>query len=97
MKKALLLLFVAAGMAISAGTAKQESGTPAVTFEKSVIDLGNIRKDSEAICEFKFTNTGNAPLVVQSVKGQCGCTGRKNPLLPAEQHLLKSNTIHQPV
>jgi hypothetical protein len=74
MKKALLLLFVAAGMAISAGTTKQDSGTPAITFEKSVIDMGNIRKDSEAICEFKFTNTGNAPLVVQSVKGQCGCT-----------------------
>lgn len=73
MKKALLLLFAAAGLAISAGAPKLENA-PAIAFEKEVIDMGNIRKDSEAVCEFKFTNTGTAPLIIESIKGQCGCT-----------------------
>lgn len=45
-----------------------------ITFEATVVDFGNIVEGTEQIRTFKFTNTGTAPLVISSIKGQCGCT-----------------------
>lgn len=78
MKKAIAcLLFVAAFISVKA----QELSTGAkavegavITFESSVIDFGNVQEGTKPIRTFKFTNTGTAPLVISSIKGQCGCT-----------------------
>ena len=58
-----------------------------IEFETTVIDYGTIEKGANGIRVFKFTNTGNAPLVVSAVKSSCGCTVPKKPeapILPGE-------------
>lgn len=58
-----------------------------IEFESTVIDYGTIEKGADGIRVFKFTNTGNAPLIVSNVKSSCGCTVPKKPekpILPGE-------------
>jgi hypothetical protein len=45
---------------------------PTITFEKSVLDLGEIGTDSKRTGEFKFTNTGKSPLKILQVHSCCG-------------------------
>ena len=56
--------------------------TPKIEFETTVIDYGTIEKGADGVRVFKFKNTGNAPLVVTSVKSSCGCTVPKKPEAP---------------
>lgn len=78
MKKAIAcLLFAAVFISVKAQdlskAAKAVEGA-VITFETSVIDFGNVEEGTKPIRTFKFTNTGTAPLVISSIKGQCGCT-----------------------
>ena len=78
MKKAIAcLLFVAVFISVKAqdlsSAAKAVEGA-VITFEESVIDFGNVVEGSEQVRTFKFTNSGTAPLIISSIKGQCGCT-----------------------
>ncbi len=79
--------------------AKQEADPngPAIKFEKQTIDYGIIDKGSDGTREFKFTNTGKAPLKIKSVKSTCGCTiptYPKNEIMPGESAVInvKYNT-----
>lgn len=73
MKKAIaVLLILFAALNLNSQGAPAEG--PKITFETEVIDFGNVNQGSEQIRTFKFTNTGNAPLIISSIKGQCGCT-----------------------
>ncbi|MEC8248864.1 MAG: DUF1573 domain-containing protein [Bacteroidota bacterium] len=56
--------------------------TAKIEFETTVIDYGTIEKGADGVRVFKFKNTGNAPLVVTSVKSSCGCTVPKKPETP---------------
>ena len=47
---------------------------PKISFESTLCDLGQIAQGTNNICEFKFTNTGQAPLKITNVKRTCGCT-----------------------
>jgi Protein of unknown function (DUF1573) len=86
MKKAIaFLLIVFTALQMQAQGAAAEG--PKITFETEVIDFGNVAQGSEQIRTFKFTNTGNAPLIISSIKGQCGCTSipdswPKDPIPP---------------
>lgn len=78
MKKAIaLLLIVAAVTGLRAQdlapAAKALEGA-VITFEATVIDFGNVVEGTEQVRTFKFTNTGTSPLIISSIKGQCGCT-----------------------
>jgi len=42
--------------------------------DEQSFDFGKIAKGVPASHEFAFTNTGNAPLLIMSVKASCGCT-----------------------
>ena len=53
--------------------------TAKIEFESTVIDYGTIEKGSDGVRVFKFTNTGNAPLIVSKVKSSCGCTVPQYP------------------
>ena len=60
---------------------------PIITFEKEVINYGKITSKDSARRVFKFTNTGNAPLIIEKVKGSCGCVVLdypKKPIMPNE-------------
>ena len=61
-------------------------------FEQETIDYGKIIKDSEGERTFVFTNVGDAPLVIQSIKSSCGCTVPKKPeapIMPGEKGEIK--------
>ncbi|MBN1974793.1 MAG: DUF1573 domain-containing protein [Sedimentisphaerales bacterium] len=48
---------------------------PKITFSNLSHDFGKIRSgSSNNICEFVFTNTGNANLIISEVKTSCTCT-----------------------
>lgn len=83
MKNVMLILFV--GL-LSLGINAQEK-VAKIEFETDVIDYGTIEKGSDGVRVFKFTNTGDAPLIISNVKSTCGCTVPKKPdgpILPGE-------------
>jgi hypothetical protein len=53
---------------------KPEGPIPAFKFERTEYDFGSIREGEKVAYTYKFTNTGDAPLIVQSVQPSCGCT-----------------------
>ena len=53
-----------------------------IEFESDTIDYGTIEKGADGIRIFKFTNTGDAPLIISKVKSSCGCTVPKKPEEP---------------
>ncbi|TND05057.1 MAG: hypothetical protein FD123_3677 [Bacteroidetes bacterium] len=69
------------------GAAAPDPNAPVITFESETIDYGTLNQGSDAVRTFKFTNTGKTPLLIQSIKGQCGCTSipdswPKDPIAP---------------
>ena len=87
MKKVVYLLgliLMMAGVAKAQDT-KVKNG-PEIEFEKVVHDYGTIPYNGNGECEFRFTNTGNEPLLIQKPKSSCGCTipsWPNEPILPA--------------
>lgn len=60
---------------------------PVMTFEKAEHDFGTIEQGTPQETSFKFTNTGNAPLIITDAKSSCGCTvpnPPKDPIAPGE-------------
>ena len=58
-----------------------------IEFKTEVIDYGTIEQHSEGTKIFTFTNTGDAPLIINKVKTSCGCTVpsySKAPILPGD-------------
>lgn len=51
-----------------------EEKLPVLTFETTKHDFGKITEGEEVAFEFRFTNTGEAPLIISEVKASCGCT-----------------------
>ncbi|NJO00730.1 MAG: DUF1573 domain-containing protein [Bacteroidia bacterium] len=45
-----------------------------MSFVEETHDFGNIEEGVVASYEFEFTNTGDQPLEIESVKASCGCT-----------------------
>ena len=93
MKKVIYLLGI---MLLMAGAAKAQEVTtqngPEIEFEKIVHDYGDVPFNGNGECEFRFTNTGNEPLLVQKPKSSCGCTipsWPKEPILPGESDVIK--------
>ncbi|MEQ8479005.1 DUF1573 domain-containing protein [Fulvivirga sp.] len=53
---------------------KPEGPLPAFKFNELDHDFGTIAEGDVVEHTFSFTNTGDAPLIIQSAKGSCGCT-----------------------
>ena len=79
MKNFIAILFV--GL-MSFGSFAQEKKIAKIEFKTEVIDYGTIEKGANGVRTFEFTNTGNAPLIISSVKSTCGCTVPKKPKEP---------------
>ncbi len=73
MRKVLMLLLVATALPLTGQTL---SG-PMITWEYATFDFGDIVQGERVEHTFKFTNTGNAPLVITNVQVTCGCTTPK--------------------
>jgi hypothetical protein len=52
----------------------QASNQTSVVFEKTTHDYGTMVQGADGNCEFRFTNTGKAPLTLSNVTASCGCT-----------------------
>ncbi len=53
----------------------QQMGQSSITFQDTIHHFGNIAEEKGPVyCEFKFTNSGNTPLVLTRVNADCGCT-----------------------
>ncbi|RIA08825.1 uncharacterized protein DUF1573 [Flavobacteriaceae bacterium MAR_2010_72] len=78
MKNVMIMLFVGF---LSLGAFAQEK-VAKIEFKTDTIDYGTIEKGSDGVRVFEFTNTGNAPLIISSVKSTCGCTVPKKPEAP---------------
>lgn len=65
---------------------------PIIKFETEVIDYGKIQRNADGIRFFRFKNVGSAPLIIESVKGMCGCTvptKPEEPIMPGESGEIK--------
>ena len=94
MKKLVLLIGILAMFAgvSHAQEAKATQNGPEIEFAKLVHDYGEVPYNGNGECEFKFTNTGNEPLIIQKPKSSCGCTvpsWPKEPILPGESDVIK--------
>jgi len=62
-----------------------------MSIEKKAHDFGTIEEGVQATVTFTFKNTGNAPLVLNSVKASCGCTTpkwTKEPIAPGAEGVI---------
>lgn len=93
MKKTFFILF--AMLFVSLSTMAQEpaaAATDSIVFNQLEIDYGTIEQGSDGEVEFKFTNKGQAPIVLSNVRASCGCTTPswpRNPILPGEEGIVK--------
>lgn len=83
-----LLFFVAFTTMVFAQQAKAPTAKingPVLTFEKNTHDFGDIHQGDKVEKLFKFTNTGNEPLIISNIEVTCGCTAPewpRNPIPP---------------
>lgn len=66
---------------------KPEGALPEFQFAETEHDFGTIKEGEVVKHTFKFTNTGEAPLIIQNASGSCGCTVptySKEPIAPGE-------------
>jgi len=88
-----VLVFASCGNADSPADieAAREAGSKQVTTVQwidSVRNYGKIIEGQKLAVSFRFKNTGNKPLVIESVHPACGCTVAdypKQPLKPGEE------------
>lgn len=91
MKKVFALFIFFVGMGVM-GLSAQDALGPEISFEKDVHDFGTLKQHGDASTEFKFTNTGNQPLIISNARGSCGCTvpsWPKEPIAPGETGVIK--------
>lgn len=67
--------------------------TPEFAWSTTVYDFGKIKLNTPVTHEFRFTNSGDAPLVISSVQASCGCTVTdysKEPIPPGTEGYVKA-------
>ncbi len=96
---------------ISTLSFSQIKNGPELFLGQEVYDFGTVVLSNDSlVANFYFKNSGNEPLIIESVKPSCGCTVSsfpKNPILPGdgdvitlkyhrstEGPIVKSATIH---
>lgn len=67
--------------------------TPKAEFKTNVHDFKKIAEEvGQVTCTFELTNTGTAPLIINSVRASCGCTTPSHttqPVLPGQKGEIK--------
>ena len=66
---------------------KPDGPLPAFQFDQIEHDFGTIKQGDVVEHVFSFTNNGEAPLIIQSAVGSCGCTVptyTREPIPPGE-------------
>jgi hypothetical protein len=88
MKKLALILFVGVfSISMNAQDKTVATDGPVFEFVTETIDYGKIENGSNGERTFTFTNVGTEPLIIDKVKGSCGCTvptKPEGPIMPGE-------------
>ena len=66
----------------AANTPPSNAPSTTVKFDELDHNFGTIKQHTTNDYVFKFTNTGNNPLIINSALGSCGCTVPKYPKEP---------------
>ncbi|HYK77335.1 MAG TPA: DUF1573 domain-containing protein [Daejeonella sp.] len=66
-------------------TAMQTDNKAEFKFEKETHDFGKIPQGKPVTYDFKFTNTGQEPLIISNVESTCGCTVPKYTSTPIKK------------
>lgn len=89
MRKSIYTLFAMVAISFTAvaqeaqkADAAADPNAPEIVFEKEVHDFGTIPYGGDGTYDFKFSNTGKAPLIITNARGSCGCTVPKWPKEP---------------
>lgn len=67
--------------------ATERAHGPRIMFAEREHNYGTIQKGGDGNCAFTFTNTGDEPLILSSVRASCGCTTPKwtqKPVMPGK-------------
>ena len=84
-QKILSVLFIAlVMMGISTAVQAQDAAKPVsgMTWKSTSVDLGKIEQGKPVTVEFEFTNPSMVPLIINSVRPNCGCTVADYPKEP---------------
>lgn len=87
MKKAALILLLILPL-----VAQAQKKFAVIEFDTTVYDFGTVQEGPYISCEFKFTNTGEADLVIKNYHKECGCTNvefPKSAIKPGESGVIK--------
>lgn len=90
-----VLLWSIPAASVFSQAAQQEKG-PQIVFESETYDYGKIFVNGDGNSMFRFTNTGNEPLLLTSVRAGCGCTvpdWPRAPILPGDTAVINVNYI----
>jgi len=104
MKKISTIIFIAilAATACTSGTGDSNQKAAAADTSKvlttiqwldSAKQIGKITEGEKVEITYRFVNTGNQPLVIQSVVPTCGCTVAEKPdqpIAPGKEGLIKA-------
>jgi len=74
-----------------AATTVVNPNAPKAKWDKTVSDFGEIEQGIPKEAEFKLTNEGKEPLLIQTAKAGCGCTNLKysqEPVLPGKSTII---------
>lgn len=58
-----------------------------IQWSETIHDFGNVKFNDPAAVDFTFTNNGDEPAIITSVKASCGCTATdytKEPVMPGK-------------
>lgn len=61
-------------LTVSNAATQKVSATAAFSWSETAFDFGKTKAGIPVSYEFRFVNTGMAPLIISSVKASCGCT-----------------------
>lgn len=97
MKKLLLIFTFAIAGLVSTNAQVANETTPKtdgakMLFRETTFDYGNITRNVPATHKFVFTNTGTAPLIINSANASCGCTVpeyTQEPIMPGKTGEIK--------
>ncbi len=84
-----IFFFIVSMLVLSPAIAQTElpkPDGPQITWDNSSYDFGDLKQGDRVEHTFRFTNTGNSPLIITNVEVTCGCTTPKgwprDPIAP---------------
>lgn len=83
MKKIIILCAIA--VSFFGLTAMNVQQAPEFKFDKETYDFGKIPQGKPVSVDFKFTNTGDEPIIITNVESTCGCTVPKFTSTPVKK------------